>query len=408
LTLSPVQIDSIWVGRPDRHTSTIFRDKRVFGLDYIPDSILHRDEQIRRLRSNLDDIERGVKPKNSLVIGTFGTGKTVSVCSVCRSLPSTPVVAYLNCAEQNTRIKILREILGKLKNEDVRPGFPSDFYLRWFKEQAGRHRFVILILDEVDKFVEHKDSEYEDLFYTLSRTVDNVVVIMLTNRTNFEENFLAELDSRVRDTFYFERIEFPDYYANELMDILRDRVQIGLNSGTYDEGTIATISKISYDNGLRARGIVKLTRMAGEIAESKGHSRIENEDIRQAADRWIEVHELDLIRRLPPPVRALLAYIHVNSPFASTAYEYYKEFAIRNGIGQSRAQFQVYLTELDTLGLIDKDKHGRGRGKGADMRLTVKPEIETIVTRSLESEPASFALGTHPPKTESVTEKTQL
>jgi len=249
------------------------------------------------------------------------------------------MVAYINCAEENTRVKILRESLRQMKDEPVKSGFPSDYYLQWFKDEVARHRYVILILDEVDKFVEHKDSEFNELFYTLSRTVENEVVIMLTNRASFETDFLSALDSRVKDTFYFERIEFGDYYANELMDILEDRAQTGLNPETYDKGTIATIAKTAYDQGLRARGLIKLARIAGEMAETKAHERIEEQDVKQATEQWTPEHDLDIIRRLPPPIRIILVDILVNAPLASVAYENYRKYAVKNGTGESRPQF---------------------------------------------------------------------
>ena len=65
----------------------------------------------------------------------------------------------------------------------------------------------------------------------------------------------------------------------------------------------------------------------------------------------------------------------------------------------------MYIKELDTMGLIDKEKRGHGRGKGADMRLTIKPELKTTVAKSLESEPE--LLPPHHPVSDSVTEKTQ-
>ena len=107
MTLSPVLVENIWVGKPDA-SSRIFKDKRVFQLDYVPGRVLHREEQDNRIKLTLRDLERGVRAKHILCLGVFGTGKTVVVRSVCRNLPSAPMVAYINCAEENTRVKILQ------------------------------------------------------------------------------------------------------------------------------------------------------------------------------------------------------------------------------------------------------------------------------------------------------------
>ena len=381
----PIQVADIFVGRPNA-SSVIFKDKTVFDLDHIPNSLLHRDEQIARLKLILSDMDNGVKPKNTLVVGTFGTGKTVVTRGTCQELPFKPVVIYVNCAEINTRLQVIREALSQLKDREEKSGFPPDFYLRWFKEEAEHHKFVILILDEIDKLVEHRDSEYGGLFYTLSRTVKNVIVIMITNRANFETLFLAGLDPRTKDTFYFTRIEFPDYYASELRDILRDRALIGLNLGTYDEGTIATIAKISYDNVFRARGVIKITRLAGEIAEAKGHKGIELADIQDATSHLAEVQEMDLVKRLPPIQQGLLRYVLANAPTNEACYDYFVLLGKKLGIGISRPRYQGFISDLDTLGLMDRVKHGRGRGRGVETKLIIKPEVADIVARSLESD----------------------
>ena len=165
------------------------------------------------------------------------------------------------------------------------------------------------------------------------------------------------------------------------------------------------IAKTAYDQGLHARGLIKLARIAGEMAETKAHERIEEQDVKQATEQWTRDHDLDIIRRLPPPVRTILANILVNSPLASAAYENYRQYALKNGTGESRPQFYMYLKELDTMGLIDKEKHSYGRGRGANMKLSVRPELKTTVAKSLESEPE--LLPPHPPVSDSVTEKTQ-
>jgi Cdc6-like AAA superfamily ATPase len=72
--------------------------------------------------------------------------------------------------------------------------------------------------------VDHPESEYEALFYALSRPLEtgiaNVAPILATNRFSLETFLLTNLDSRVKDTFRWERLEFPDYFALELGDIL--------------------------------------------------------------------------------------------------------------------------------------------------------------------------------------------
>jgi len=375
--------------------SKIFADKQVFQVDYVPNRILHRNEQIKSIQSILGDLNSGVRARNILCMGDFGTGKTAVVRSVCRDLPSTCKVVYVNCAEENTQSRIVRAILRQL-GAPVKPGFPKDYYLQLLKDYVARHQYVILILDEVDKFVEKKDAESDGLFYTLSRSVNNVVAILLTNRVSFEAGLFASLDARVKDTFRFERVEFGDYCAPELSDILADRCRVGLNPETYDRAIIAMMAGISYRRGLRARGIIDLARKAAEIAEAKGHRRIEEEDARQASSELSHERELEVVQRLPPIHRAILAKALLDSPTGSTAYEWYRKIAPEYAVGSSLTTFHTYLRELETLGLLMKTKHGRGRGKGLEMRLTIPHEIANVVAKSLQADPNSWLTTSHP------------
>lgn len=375
--------------------SAIFADKRVFQLDYVPGQILHRDEQVNKIQLILADLQKGVRPRNILCIGDFGTGKTAVVRSVCRDLSSMCKTVYVNCAEENTQSRLIRAILRELGVE-VKTGFPKDHYLRFLKDQIASYPYVILALDEVDRFIEKKDSEYNEFFYTLSRSLNNVVTILLTNRMSLETSLSMRLDSRVRDTFRFERVEFGDYYAPELFDILRDRCLTGLISGTYDDGTVGLIAAVSYRRGLRARGVIDLARKAGEIAELKGHTKIEEGDVQRAVDELSHERELEVVQRLPPIHRTLLGKILVDSPDSNLAYEWYRGIAPEYGVGQSLATFHAYVRDLETMELVRKEKRGRGRGKGLKMRLTVPPEIASLVRRSLESGQSSWHCASHP------------
>jgi cell division control protein 6 len=70
--------------------STIFLDKRVFDESYLPERVLHRDDQIRKVEGILADAGKGSRPENILATGAFGSGKTLVVRTVCpRLLPET-------------------------------------------------------------------------------------------------------------------------------------------------------------------------------------------------------------------------------------------------------------------------------------------------------------------------------
>jgi cell division control protein 6 len=371
-------------------TTSVFSDKRVFQLEYVPKRILHRDEQMSKIRSILADLERGVRPRNILCVGDFGTGKTASVRFICRNLPVGVTAVYANCSEENTHNRIIRSVLRQL-DVQVKPGFSSGHYLQLFKESVANRSALVLVLDEADKLVERKDSGYEELFYSLSRSVNNVVVILLTNRVSLETTLLSKLDSRVKDTFRFERVEFGDYDALELGNILSDRCRVGFRDTSYDPEIVAMIARLACERGLRARGVIDLARKAGEIAESNGHESITEDDVREATVEATHEREMEIVRRLPPALRMILGYVLLKSPTSRDAYDWFRLQAPRYGFGQSPVTFHSYIKELETIGLAKKEKHGLGRGRGIEVSLIVPPELATIVADSLRPE-------THPPQ----------
>jgi len=383
-------------------SSRIFLDKRVFHLEYVPDRIVHRDVQVSAIRRILADMEKGVRPYNILGVGGFGTGKTAVVRSTCRNLGDGIRVVYVNCSEDKTQLRIYRKALDQL-GVPTSTGYPGDYYLDLFKKTVGSLRFLLLILDEVDKFVERKDSDAESLFYTLSRSVFNVVVVMLTNHASLESRLRTTLDARVIDTFQWQRIEFSDYPPVELGKILADRCMIGLREGTYDLGIITMIARKAYEQGLRARGVMKLARIAGEIAELNNHNAILEDDIRQATMDLTHDQEMAIVRDLPPPQRAILAFILMNSPTTTTIESWWTDWAPKHGVGVARRTLQGYTKDLETLELATRTIRSLGRGRGTVTTLTVPSDLVGIIEASLkapeETPTASIAPVTGGPST---------
>jgi cell division control protein 6 len=378
----------------------VFSDKRVFHEDYLPKRILHRDEQIRKINQILADAERGSRPDNILTTGAFGSGKTLVVKAICSTLPADCVFVYVNCSKENTRLRIIRAVLQQLGVSTPETGYPGDYYERRFEEAISQRRFVILALDEVDRFTERKDSESFELFYMLSRLVSNVTVVLLTNRATFETDFADSMDARVRDTFRWIRIEFPDYYSDQLTEIVEDRCRVGLKPGSYADGICNLVAALAYTQGGRARGALALMRKAAQLAEDHGHSKVEESDVRDAAKQLKERQGQEIIRRLPLIERKILAYVLINSPTGVATYHWFLEIAREHGVGTGLTTFYEYLNRLETVGLIEKEKHGRGRAKGLAMILHVPSQIEDEVRLSLEAEQES-----PPSSTVNVTEK---
>jgi cell division control protein 6 len=125
--------------------STIFSDKKVFQLEYVPDHIVHRESCISRIQSKLSDFGRGITPGPILCVGAFRTGKTVVVRYVLRNLPLGIVGVYVNWSGSNTQNRVYRSVLESL-GEKVNTGYRGDHYFKLFKKSVSSVRGLVLVL----------------------------------------------------------------------------------------------------------------------------------------------------------------------------------------------------------------------------------------------------------------------
>jgi cell division control protein 6 len=363
--------------------SRIFRDKDLFEVDHIPDSILHRETQITEIKEILADT---IRPYNIVGLGVFGTGKTATVRHICQDLPPGYRLVYVTCSKGNTQTKILKAMLVDLGIPE-KDGFPQGHYRDLLEAEMKKHHYIILVLDEVDKLLRHRESEADDFFYILSRMTGwkNVVAILLSNRADVEPLLRKRLDPRTLDTFGWKRIEFHQYNAAELSDILEDRMKKGLRNTAWDKGTIAQIALISYNQDLGARGVIDITRRAGLNAESEQHDKITEEDIREASS--VDPN-MKMIQSLTPIIKALTHAILLQQPIQTSRLhtDYFQKIAETYGGRQDLDAMEGYIQKLVTFGIVVKDQRtrGKGRGSGTETWLSIAPDMLSAVKKSLE------------------------
>jgi Cdc6-like AAA superfamily ATPase len=192
------------------------RDFRVFDFNFIPEKPLIRAEAKRLIDLFIRYQQTGI-PRNLVVIGARGSGKTLMLKYLSRTFSSKLQLPFqaVNCRVHNTSFKALAHMLK------VRPcGYSySELCDRFEKEIPGK---CIVVLDEVDLLSE-KDFR-KDILYFLSRSPNRYSIVLLSNNPKF----LNTLDESTRSSLQPDVVFFRNYSANEILDILKDRAAIGL------------------------------------------------------------------------------------------------------------------------------------------------------------------------------------
>lgn len=216
-----------------RH-SQIIKNPAVFSLDYVPEEIYERPE-LQSIRNQILNFLRYKIPHNTLLIGPSGTGKTLSVLKyrdeIHRDFPDFEV-KYVNCREAWTSFSVIK----KLASIPVRGISLDDAFQRFFSQQS---RNLLLILDEIDRLRDH------EILYALSRTQEirkdfphAISLFLVSNNPYWKERLESSIASSLRLT----PVTFGVYNAQELVYILRGRVEDGLWKGVCGNEIISYIA----------------------------------------------------------------------------------------------------------------------------------------------------------------------
>ena len=96
----------------------IISQAHFLSREYIPERVIGREEQKRKLHMCLSPMKEGQAPLNAWLCGPAGTGKTVLARTVARELcenTSARFAFYVNCWERGTLYQVVPAIAESIK-----------------------------------------------------------------------------------------------------------------------------------------------------------------------------------------------------------------------------------------------------------------------------------------------------
>ena len=287
----------------------IFKNKKSLQTTYTPESILHRDHQINEVASILAPALKEEKPSNLFIYGKTGTGKTLTIKHITQNMFNianqrniSMKTIYLNCKMKriaDTEYRIIAQIIKELGEEVPYTGLPTDeVYNKFFRIiKKTNTKTMIILLDEIDQLIKKAGDE---VIYNLTRInseLPNIQISLvgISNNLLFTDN----MDPRVRSSLSEEEIVFPPYNALQLQDILKKRSDEAFIDGVIENGVIAKCAAYSAREHGDARRALELLRVAGELAERAGISKVRIDHIDRAEEKIEKERILEIVKTQP-------------------------------------------------------------------------------------------------------------
>ena len=394
--------------------ASVFTNRDLVEPDTIIDEerIVGRDEQLESVVSFLKPTLQENRPPNMLLYGPAGTGKsliieavTQQIIELCKSKGERFGVVSINCQPINTLDQAVYELVQTVaKNVDAEVGVPETGvstkrkYRRLYELINENYDSVIFILDEIDLLVGRRAKDepaYSKLLYQLSRASNTndiegrVSVAALTNDPKFMEN----IDGCAESSFNPRDVYFPDYDANQLRQILKNR-RDAFRPDALEDDVIPLVAAFAAQSHGDARKAIDLFRGAGDLADERGEEEVREEHVREFQEEIDKDRSLKLVEGLTTQKKislyataAVARYSRrsgssVPSPVGFKVYQWVTDELDADQM--TRETYVKYVKELSTYGLISTSRKSRGRGGGMYMEFTFTGDPTAIMDRIVE------------------------
>jgi cell division control protein 6 len=385
----------------------LIRDRALLDPNYVveEDRIVGRDEQLQEVTKMLRVALGDNRPPNLFLYGPSGTGKsliTKAVCHnisrICESRDIQFGTIEVNCQDLDTLGIAVYELVQQAADaagvpiEVPKHGVATKEKWDELYRIVNEHfNSVVFVLDELDMLVGRRDKQepaYSRLLYQLSRAGANddlnayISVVAISNDTKMMES----VGSRAVSSFTPEDVHFDDYDANQLQAILRRR-QDAFHDDVVDDDVIPLAAAFAAQTHGDARKAIDLMRVAGELAEREGDTRVREKHVRTAQEKVEKNRVLEVVRGISTQKKlclyataAVASQTEGGTARSTTGYRVYQY--LTDAIGADQYHQETYVNkmkELTTYSLVDFERRSHGPSSGMFLEFQFGERPETIL-----------------------------
>lgn len=382
--------------------NSLVKVSQFLNIDYVPEKLPFRDEETKTLAHVLSTIFKGARPSNLLLFGKPGTGKTAAARNVVERLAKKAnelkmdvTVLFVNAKTAGSAYKVLFEIaeeLGINKEHGKRVHFTglsmgeaTDRVLQFIQKKKLN---LVLVIDEIDSLV---DKSGDDILYNFTRANQRmkggfITLVGISNSLTFKD----KLDPRVRSSLSEEELVFNPYMVDQLRQILQERANSAFNEGAISNAAVNLCAAIAGREHGDARKAIDLLRVAAELAEREGATRVDEKHVRAGEDRMEKDAPFVALKNTTTHNKLVILAI-MKSKNGTTGEVYDAYLSLCTGLEQrplTQRRMTQIVSELELLGLIATDIINQGRhGRSQKIKITIPL---TIVREALKEEFASL------------------
>jgi len=352
---------------------SVFKDQRTLSFDYVPQKLVHREAQMKKLAMLYKPVVESNLSQNAVLTGSVGTGKTATAKRFCMDLKDFAEKqqkavdwVLVNCRQRNSESSAVLHIVNHFQPNFPDRGFSITEMLRILRKDLEKRKVhLVIVLDEADMLLKKAGS---DIIYKLTRFGEEKVegkelvsLILISQKNVFEM-----LDASSTSTFKRTNVvEFGKYSLEELRDIVKSRTMLALHDGAIEDDSINLIAEVSSEWG-DARFAIEILEKAGMLADEESAGKISVEHVRGAkAEAYSSITESKLAGLDKHQKLALLAIArtsrgkaYITTGEAESAYK----VACEEYCEKARAHtaFWGLMKDLDMLGVVSAKKSGPG------------------------------------------------
>ena len=386
------------------NTSKIINKKELLSIDYVPNKIIGRDEEIKELAFHLSYIFR--EPPSlptQLIFGGSGTGKTTIVLYLLkevekevekRKLKIKLKIVKLKGSESKTKYEVLKKILVQIAPDIEVSSNSADLHSKIINVIAERGLYILIFLDEIHEL---RENELNGVLYTLSRLGQDISFVEIKTKEKIEKiekgnvgyilisndaNIRSKLKENTRSSLTRENIIFKRYTPEQIVDILKSRIEEGaLYENKIENGVLEFIAGTSVKEGQDARyGLILLSNIAKET-EKRNLPKIILEIANYVNQILIQDYLKQLLRDLPDLYMETLVIIYelhlrkekINS---KTIWEIYQQKTYLPQVNFSRISQIVTALEKENIIYVTQSKKSKLRNLSIEENLV---EIEEVL-----------------------------